>query len=79
MTWSIEPLEGGQYGIVKTEGRTSRTVYLATCYGDAAQLLVMAEVYDLVSPGVPVELFQKTSVKTSKEAKATPKRKTAKK
>lgn len=79
MTWSIEPLDGGQYGIVKTEGRTSRTVYLATCYGDAAQLLVMAETYDLVSPGVPVEVFQKTSTKTSKAAKPEPKRRAAKK
>lgn len=76
MSWSIESLDGGQYGIVRTEGHKSRTVYLAMSYGDAAELLVMAEVYELMKGGVPVEVL-----KTPPTAKPAPKakRRTAKK
>ena len=54
MTWSIERLEDS-WGIVQTNGNTSRTVYIASKAKDAHDFIVMAEVYELVKGGAPVE------------------------
>ena len=57
--WSIEALPDGVYGLVLTKGQESRTVYQAFTAGDAAQFLAMAEIYELVQGGAPVEAFAK--------------------
>lgn len=58
MTWSIEDLQGDGYGLVETVGRKSRTVYIATDHADAMRFMEMAEVYELVKSGAPVEAFK---------------------
>jgi hypothetical protein len=58
MTWSIERLENG-WGLVQTNGQNSRTVYVASKAKDAADFLAMAEVYELVKGGAPVEALVK--------------------
>lgn len=58
MTWSIERLEDG-YGIVETNGEASRTVYLTKSAKDAKKLIQMAEVYELLHAGAPIEALPK--------------------
>lgn len=57
MTWSIERLEDG-YGLVETVGENSRTVYLTKTAKDAKKMIQMAEVYDLMHSGAPVEIIK---------------------
>lgn len=59
MSWSIEDLQGEGYGLVETVGKTSRTVYIASDAADAQRFLAMAEIYELVKCGAPVEAFAK--------------------
>lgn len=65
MTWSIERLEDG-YGLVETNGATSRTVYIAAKASDASRFLAMAEVYELLQSGAPVEALPKIKAKRRK-------------
>lgn len=60
MSWSIEDLQGEGYGLVETVGKTSRTVYTTTNAADAQRFLAMAEIYELVKCGAPVEAFKKS-------------------
>ena len=65
-TWSIEPLDDGRYGLVLTQGKSSRTVFLAFSGGDAAEFLAMAEVYALMRMGAPVEAFAQPKPKKTR-------------
>lgn len=56
--WSIERLASGEYGLVKTMGQESRTVFIASKASDAADFLAMAETYALLQAGTPVEVFK---------------------
>ncbi len=67
--WSIETLDDGRYGLVLTQGKQSRTVFLAFQMGDAAEFLAMAEVYALVRSGAPVEAFAKFTEQPKKRSR----------
>lgn len=64
--WSIEDIEG-TYNLIHTRGRESRTVYIAYTERDAAHLIAMAELYDLINGGAPVEAFARAPKKTRRK------------
>lgn len=56
--WSIENLDNGEYGLVVTEGKQSRTAFLAFRYSDALAFVSAMETVALLGRGMPVEAFK---------------------
>ena len=56
MGLSIEDLGDGSYAILRTEGRVTRTAYIAYSSKDADDLIEALEFCELMSRGVPKEL-----------------------
>ena len=56
MGLSIEDLGDGSYAILRTEGRVTRTAYVAYSSKDADDLIEALEFCELMSRGVPQEL-----------------------